>query len=96
MTENIRSNVYKHGTKILRTIVEHYESGGIDVPDSNHMLMQLFALVIEGKVRGDVCEETGFVKWGLTKQAQEDIERVIEEKEKLVSEGDNVLRGPWR
>ena len=96
MTENIRSNVYKHGTKILRTIAEHYESGGIDVPDSNHMLMQLFALVIEGKVQGDVCEETGFVKWGLTRQAEEDFNKAFEEQEKLMSKDGNVLRGPWR
>ena len=87
MKNNIRSNVYKHGTKILRAIAEHYESGGIEFPDSNHTLMQVFALVIEGKVRGDVCEETGHVKWGLTKDAEEQVEKAFEQK--------RIVKGPW-
>ena len=87
MTENIRSNVYKQGTKILRSIAEHYESGGIDDPSANHTLMQLFALVIESKVRGDVCEDTGYVKWSLTRQAEEEVDRLFEEG--------RIVKGPW-
>tara|TARA_B100000214_G_scaffold100356_1_gene70020 strand:- start:414 stop:680 length:267 start_codon:yes stop_codon:yes gene_type:complete len=87
MTENIRSNVYKHGTKILRSIAEHYESGGIDNPNANHTLMQLFALVVEGRVQGDVCEETGNVKWSLTRKAEEEVDRLFEEG--------RIVKGPW-
>jgi len=95
VTENIRSNVYKQGTKILRSIAEHYEAGGIESPEANHMLMQLFALVIEGKVRGDVSEDTGYVKWSLTKEASEDIDRIYREREeKMIVEG-TIVKGPW-
>lgn len=87
MKNNIRSNVYKHGTKILRSIAEHYESGGIENPQANHTLMQLFALVIEGKVRGDVCEETGRVNWGLTKDAEEEMNKLFEQE--------RIVKGPW-
>jgi hypothetical protein len=91
MTENIRSNVYKHGTKILRSIAEHYESGGIESPESNHTLMQLFALVIEGKVRGIVCDDTGMVKWSLTESFEKEIEQV---REQAIADA-TVVRGPW-
>ena len=94
MTENIRSNVYKQGTKILRSLAEHYESGGIDDASANHTLMQLFALVIEGKVRGDVSEDTGMVKWSLHPSFEKEIEKAREKLKEQTVEG-TVVRGPW-
>jgi hypothetical protein len=94
MTENIRSNVYKHGTKILRAIAEHYESGGIETQESNHHLMQLFALVIEGKVSGNVCEDTGHVKWGLSASYEKELQD-IEDARMDAHDGRNITKGPW-
>ena len=85
-----RREIFKHGTKILRSIAEHYDSGIIDTPETNHMLMQLFALAVEGKVRGDICEDTGHVKWSLTDSCREEVEQL---KQGIADKV--IVKGPW-
>ena len=90
MYDNVRSNIFKQGTKILHSIAEHYEVGTIESPDANHLMMQLFALVAEDKVEGIVDEETGLVKWSLTKDFEK---QVNDARSQTASE--NVVKGPW-
>ena len=68
--------------------MEHYESGGIDFAESNHMFMSLIASVAEGKVEGSLDEETGMTKWKLTDRYQEQLEQFKQDME-------NVVIGPW-
>ena len=85
---DIKKNIFANGQSILRSIVEHYESRGIDFEESNHMFMSLIANVAEGKVEGSFDDEAGITRWTLTEEYKELLEKQREELS-------NVVRGPW-
>ncbi len=87
--KDAKRRIYANGINILRAIIEHWECGGIDFPESNHLFMNLIASVAEGKVKGSLDEETGMTKWSLTDDCRKELE-----KYKLDME--NVVIGPWR
>ena len=85
---DIKKNIFANGQSILRSIVEHYESRGIDFEESNHMFMSLIANVAEGKVEGSFDEDEGITKWTLT----DSYRKLLEEQRENLK---NVVRGPW-
>ena len=91
MIDKTQSNIFKQGTKILRSIAEHYDSGGMDSPKANDAIMLLFGLVAESKVEGLVCEDTGIVKWSLTRE----YEKQLDIQQRMLYNGENIVRGPW-
>tara|TARA_B100000686_G_scaffold252097_1_gene262691 strand:+ start:417 stop:692 length:276 start_codon:yes stop_codon:yes gene_type:complete len=91
MYNKTQSNIFKQGTKILRSIAEHYDSGGIESPEANDALMLLFGLVAEEKVEALTCDETGAVKWSLTKE----YEKHLDSQRQELYRGENILKGPW-
>jgi hypothetical protein len=74
---------------IFSSIAEHYETGNIDDPHSNHLFMNLLACICEKKIEGSLGED-GMIKWTLTKEFREQLE-----EDKLVTNSENVIRGPW-
>ena len=91
MFDNISSNLFAQAQMIIYSIAEQYELGSIDDPSANHLLLQLFALVGEGKVIGSTCEDTGRVKWTLTEAYEEQLEKA---REAAMTDG-TVVPGPW-
>jgi hypothetical protein len=85
-----RREIFKHGTKILRAIAEHYDLGAIENPEQNHMLMQVFALAIDGKIRANVCEDTDRVLWSLTDTTRDEVEKM---KQGIADKV--IVKGPW-
>ena len=91
MFDKTQSNIFKQGTKILRAIAEHYDSGGMDDPKANDSMMILFGLVAENKVEAIVCPDTGVVKWSLKKEYQD----FLDKQRKELYNGENIMKGPW-
>ena len=91
MFDRTESNIFKQGTKILRAIAEHYDSGGMDDPKANDSMMILFGLVAENKVEAIVCPDTGVVKWSLKKEYQD----FLDNQRKELYNGENITKGPW-
>ena len=75
---------------ILSSIAQHYETGAIDDPRSNHLFMNLLACICENKIEGSYAEN-GIVKWTLTEEFREQLE-----EEMLVTTSENVIKGPWK
>lgn len=91
MYDETRSNIFKQGTKILYAIADHYDSGGIESPEANDVLMLLFGLIAEKKVSGLICEDSGQVKWQLSPQ----YEKELKDARKGAYKGENIVSGPW-
>ncbi len=91
MYEETRSNIFRQGTKILHAIADHYDTGGIESPEANDVLMILFGLIAEKKVSGVICEDTGKVKWSLSPEYEKEVEKIRRESYK----GENIDSGPW-
>ena len=49
-------HLHRHSDALIATIAEHYETGKINNPKENHMLMSMLALLCEGKLVGYVTE----------------------------------------
>ena len=88
LNDDVRKNVYANGQKILMAIVDHYESGGVDFEEHNHMFMSLIASVTEGKVEGSVSED-GKLLWSLTESYRKELSDRAEQLQ-------NVIQGPWK
>ena len=86
MYDNIRSNLFKEAPRILHCLAEHYETGSIESPEANHLIMSLIALVAEGKVNGKICPDTGGVLWSIEESFKKEMESRASE---------NLIRGPW-
>lgn len=93
----IKRNVNKQGTKILHDIAYAYESGLFDDPQSANAFAQLLACICEGKVEGVMDEDQAIIKWSLTKEYAEKMEKFQESLLASLSEeaGSNVIKGPW-
>ena len=91
-SEEILNNLRAQTDMLLASLAEIYESGQIEDPRQNHLMMSLFSLVCEGKVEGSMDEELTppRVKWTLTpayaKQMKEEQEAIKDP---------NVIKGPW-
>jgi len=92
MYDEARSNIFKQGTKILHAIAEHYEMGAIEDSKANDTLMLLFGLIAEKKVSGVVCQDTGQIKWSLSKE----YEKELEKERRDLYDGSNIVDGPWK
>ena len=75
---------------LFLSIAEHYESGNIDDPRSNHLMMNLIACICEKKVQGRKDEE-GLPRWSLTEEYLEQLEEELQ-----VATSENVIKGPWK
>ena len=59
-------NLNQHVKPLIATIAEHYETGKINSPKENHMLMSMLALLCEGKLVGYVSKKEPLSpKWQL-------------------------------
>ena len=90
--ETVKKNLYKQGTKVLRAIVEQYDTGFIENPEDNHLFMSLLAMVCEGKVTGKTHPDTGKVVWSLTPDFKEEISSAAD----MHMPSANIVPGPWK
>ena len=90
--DTVKRNLYKQGTKVLRAIVEQYDSGFIESPEDNHLFMSLMAMVCEGRVTGKIDKTTGKVAWNLTPAFKEEVSSAVNR----VRQTDNVVNSPWK
>ena len=59
-------NLSQYAKPLIAAIAEHYETGKINSPKENHMLMSMLALLCEGKLVGYVTKEEPLSpKWQL-------------------------------
>lgn len=86
-----RRRVYAHGRHILRSILEAYDTGVLDHPQSAANLCSLFALCIEGKVQANFDDETSSTKWSLTA----DWTKHLREVERSIFDS-KIIEGPWK
>jgi len=95
--EEVKRNVYKQATKILRDMIGAYEQGILDNPATAATYCALLACICEGKVEGDFDEDDkNKVKWSLT----EKYEKILKEIEasamaEAIATG-KVVKGPWK
>jgi hypothetical protein len=95
MTDLAKKNLTRQASKVLHDIVNAYETGIFDDPNSSAMFCSLLACICEGKVQGVVDEYSGQVKWSLTEEYSEELERM---KEAVLQSGivsGKVVKGPW-
>ena len=85
-----RRRIMAQGVNILHSLVEAYETGGLDDPNTSINLCTMFALIAEGKVTGNFDDETGRTKWSLTDNY---MKRLREVEEMLA--GSKIIKGPW-
>ena len=91
-----KRNLNKQATKVLHDIVNAYETGLLDDPKSSAMFCSLLACICEGKVQGVLDEHSGQIKWSLTRDYAEEVERM---KDALIESGlasGNLVKGPWK
>ncbi len=93
-TESKR-NLYRQGTKVLNDIVNAFERGVLDDPEQSVLFCGLLACICEGKVEGLVDHESGLVKWSLTKEYSEEINRIKEALLDSELSSGKVIKGPW-
>ena len=91
----IKKNVNRQGTKILHDIAHAYETGLFDDVQSSHAFAQLLACICEGKVEGVFDEDTAVIKWSLTKEYAEEVEKLRDAVLSSVGHTDNIVKGPW-
>ena len=89
----VKKNITRQATKILKDIGIAYAEGMLDSPEAAYKYCSLLACICEGKMEGTLDEESGTVKWSLTK----DYHAKLLEKMSLseIDSSTNVIRGPW-
>lgn len=86
-----KKNLNRQATKVLHDIVDAYQRGVFDNPNSSSYYGELLACICEGKVEGHIDEETMQVRWSLTKSYSDELEQA-----RRLAEEKNVVVGPWR
>ena len=91
-----KRNLNRQATKVLHDIVNAYETGVFDDPNSSAMYCSLLALVCEGKVEGVFDELTGQIKWSLTKEYSEQLDKLRDSMLQVGLSSGKVVQGPWQ
>lgn len=95
--EEAKKNLNRQGTKVLHYIVDAYQSGELDTPETALSFCNLLACICEGKVVGTMNEEEMKVKWALEPEYEAQVQKLYEafvdasQKQK----DSNVIKGPW-
>jgi hypothetical protein len=90
-----KKNLNRQGTKVLQDIVNAYETGVFDDPNSSAMFCSLLACICEGKVQGVFDEETATVKWSLTTKYSAQLDALRDAMMQVGLESGKVVKGPW-
>ncbi len=99
--EEAKKNLNRQGTKVLHYIVDAYQRGALDQPDSAMNFCSLLACICEGKVIGTMDEEKMKVKWTLKPEYEEQVQKLYEAFMEATGDADsegssNVIKGPWK
>ena len=90
--EEIDRNTLRQASKILKFIGESYDLGLFEDPDASYRVCGLLALICEGRVEGTIDPDKEVVKWSLTREYEEEIQKKLDQ---ITSESKNVIQGPW-
>ena len=70
----------RQATKVLADILSAYETGRLDDPKACQVFCSMLALICEGKIEGSVDDNSMQVKWALTHEYSEEVERIFHGK----------------